>query len=339
MEQKTKKQHYVPQMYLKLWGITGENQIHVYDKELEKARINNIEDVASQRYFYDVNPNHIFSGKTIEELKKLGLEWETEEKSQGLEYAFAEEIEKPFSGFLRELISNANSATPWHINNCYFVFPDEKADFSAYLAFQFMRTKRVRDSVLDAADCLSQAMEEMKFPESGRERYLISKEKAKELHVQMLVDAKNMAEVAAQFCKLTWMLGLNRTKKLFYTTDNPIATYGHLKQPYTYMSMNGLSSKGVEVFFPLSPNIILIMVDGSYHTELRSRERRYIEITNTKNVDFYNSLLSMEANRFVFSKDGDFSLLDEMKKREPQSLKKRTVKLEWGGKTFYPREE
>ena len=36
--QKTKKQHYVPQSYLKAWAIPGTYQVHVYDKKTDKWR-------------------------------------------------------------------------------------------------------------------------------------------------------------------------------------------------------------------------------------------------------------------------------------------------------------
>ena len=61
MTQKTKKQHYVPQFYLNAWGIQGTHQIYVYDKKSEAKRKNNIQDVATERFFYDISPNDIFS--------------------------------------------------------------------------------------------------------------------------------------------------------------------------------------------------------------------------------------------------------------------------------------
>lgn len=45
--QKTKKQHYVPQSYLKAWAIPGTYQVHVYDKKTDNERVNSINDIAS----------------------------------------------------------------------------------------------------------------------------------------------------------------------------------------------------------------------------------------------------------------------------------------------------
>ncbi len=50
-----KKQHYVPQCYLEQWAIENTHQINVYDKVKKEDRQNNITDVASENYFYDID--------------------------------------------------------------------------------------------------------------------------------------------------------------------------------------------------------------------------------------------------------------------------------------------
>lgn len=99
INKKKKKQHYVPQCYLKAWTIPNTNQINVYDKELRVQRINNIIDVASENYFYDIDfmkaiskEERQFFGVTEEEFKMLS-------ESQVIENTFAEEIESEFSIF------------------------------------------------------------------------------------------------------------------------------------------------------------------------------------------------------------------------------------------------
>ena len=337
MSQKTKKQHYVPQCYLNAWGIAGRHQIHIYDKALDKTRINNIEDVASERFFYDVNPNEIFSESTLANLKEQGLTWDSEEKSQGIEHVFAAEVEKPFSDLLREMITKASDATPWHIKNCFFVSQEKKGEFAAYLALQYIRTKRVRMTFHETSDCIIQAAKEFGFQESSCEKYSISDEQAKNIHVQMLMDIEVLCDLTKSFIDKTWILGINRTKTLFYTSDSPIATHAHIK--HSFMSMSGIGSKGVEVVFPISPSLILIMIDGSYHTQCLPYERRYIEITENDQVEFYNSVLAFQANRTVFSTDGDFNLLEDMKRKDPGVFKRPALSVRVGDKTIYPKND
>ncbi len=335
MAQSTKKQHYVPQFYLSAWSTPGNHQIYVYDKISEKPRVNNIEDVASERYFYDFNPNEIFSEAYIGKLRKQGIQFNADERFQGIERAFSEEIEAPFSTLSKAIIDKALVATPWTIHNCYFLDEEKKAEFSSYLMFQFIRTKRIRTGIQESAECLAQALTDMGFPPSAVEKYMLSKESAKKIHVQMLLDEKELSEISGLFYSLTWMLGINRTKKKLYTTDSPIGTYGHIKHPF--ISTNGLNSKGVEVFFPLSPDVILLMVDGTYHKHCLPFERRYIEITNEKSIECYNSLLATQARRDIYSFDGDFSLLTQMKTRDTEILNYPHVQLSWGDRKYYPK--
>ena len=99
MGKKIKKQHYVPQCYLKAWEVNGKHQIYVYDKEKEESRINNIEDVASGRYFYD------FSLKDLSVQQNMDLSHEDAEgidvdaKLQIIEKALSIGIEGPYSDY------------------------------------------------------------------------------------------------------------------------------------------------------------------------------------------------------------------------------------------------
>ena len=102
------------------------------------------------------------------------------------------------------------------------------------------------------------------------------------------------------------------------------------------MSMNGLKSKGVEVFFPISPECILVMFDGSYHFQNAHLERRYVLLDNEAYIDYYNSLCAMQSERCVFSSDGDFALLEEMKENNPQIFSQPHTQMNWGGKTYFP---
>ena len=68
MEQKTKKQHYVPQCYLKAWSFSDKEQIYVYDRITDSIRINSVRDVAAERYFYDINPYELLPEAQIAKL-------------------------------------------------------------------------------------------------------------------------------------------------------------------------------------------------------------------------------------------------------------------------------
>ena len=333
MSQRTKKQHYVPQCYLNAWS-TSKHQIYVFDKSTESARINSIQDVASERFFYDINPEDYLSPDFLNALRQRGVSLDDVALSQVLERTFAKNVEKPFSDLLKEILDKTAAATPWHINNCYFISEEKKVEFSVFLALQFIRTKKTRTNIHGSSECLRQVLTDMGVPDSEIAKNTISKEDAKRIHLEMIVDENYLAEMTGCFHNLTWMLAVNRTGSKLYTSDSPIATFAHINHPF--MPMNGLASKGVEVFFPLSPNVILLMVDGSYHKRWLPFERRYIELTDNENIDFYNSVLALQAERFIFSSDGNMTVLDRMKEKDQNVFKQPQVQMNWGGKTYYP---
>ncbi len=334
MAQKKKKQHYVPQFYLNAWSIPGSHQTHVYDKKTDSIRINNITDVAMENGFYDVIPEDVLSEEVINWFREQGLE-PNQSETQGLEDGLAEVVEKDFSEELRTIIEKARTATPWSVNNCYFLSKEQKAELSAYLAIQYIRTKSIRTGFQEAADCINQFLADMGVPSPMNSENHISKTEAKNMHVQTLLDMDYLTKIAMTFSRLVWILGINRTSQKLYTSDNPIATYAHINDQI--FSMSGISSKGIEVFFPLTPEIVLIMIDGSYHTRLLPYERRYLVLDNSDIIERYNGTIAMQSNRIILSSDGEFTLLKRMKERQPNVFNRPQTILRYGDKEYHPR--
>ena len=325
----TKNQHYVPKCYLKAWCTSNKEQIHVYDKTQDKSRVNNINDVASERFFYDTD-----SPAILERFKYFTADRESKSALQPIENAFAKEIEPHFSNMLNSIIDKAMSASPWYLQNCFFISSQHKKAFSTFLALQFIRIKSIRNGIKESADVLQQVLRDMNVPEELQRSSQLTDEEVKNIHIGMLLDLEHLNEIITLFNSLTWFLGVNRTSIKFYTSDHPVCTKSHICDPI--IPMNGLGSRGVEVFYPLSPNIMLVMVDGDYHKQAQPFERKYIEITEPENVDYWNSILAMQALRSIFSADGDFKLLEKMKSKEPDIFKQHQTELRWGGKTYYP---
>ena len=287
-----------------------------------------------ENHFYDVIPEDVFPESVVNWFREQGAT-SNHEKSQGIENGLAELVEKDFSEKLRGIIEKAQAATPWHINNCVFLSPEQKGELAAYLAIQFIRTKSIRRGFQDAADCLNQSLIDMGAPSAMIEEYLVSQTEAKNMHIRTMLDVEYLTQVAMGFLRLTWILGINRTPVKLYTSDDPITAIAHLYHPA--MPMNGICSKGVEVIFPLTPNLVLIMIDGEYHTSLLSYERRYMVIDEERLIESYNSEMALHADRVVISSDGNYELLKKMKSKQPDVFKQPHVCLSYGGKVYLPR--
>lgn len=77
-KEKTKKEHFVPRCYLERWK-SDKGQVWVYDKKLKRSRLNNVYDVACERYFYDIDYKEL-SAQKIKLLKELGIEVSQDEQ-------------------------------------------------------------------------------------------------------------------------------------------------------------------------------------------------------------------------------------------------------------------
>lgn len=261
-----KKQHYVPQCYLEAWAVPNTHQVFVYDKNLRQERKNNITDVASENHFYDVDFPKSVDPKVCENLRMNVDEVEAILKSQPIENFFSNTIEGELSAILKKTIANVAQLTPWVKANCFFISEDDKLRLSAQLAYQHIRTKSVRNMLLESADCLTQVLKDMKVPEKTIEKYKIDKNEAKAIHAQMIFDGKELLSTMLRFNSFIWVLGVNKTPTDFITSDNPICTQSHIKDDF--LCMSALMSKGVEIYYPISPRIGLFMFDD-YHKAIQ----------------------------------------------------------------------
>lgn len=120
MGDKTKKEHYVPRCYLENWK-NNKGQVWVYDRRLKKTRINNVYDIACERYFYDIDYKKL-SVQKLKLLEKLGIEPAQDE--QFIEHFFSEHIEGVFSRLLSKILNT--EITAWREKECYFISKQEK---------------------------------------------------------------------------------------------------------------------------------------------------------------------------------------------------------------------
>lgn len=332
---KKKKEHYVPRCYLEKWCISGSEQVNVFDKEKDEPRINHIEDIASENYFYDLNLEGVFSEEEIIFYDLEGIDLSKIDDEQYIENFFANNIEGIFKKALEKIIFRVREMNAWEINNCFFIMPEQVFSFSVLLAIQFIRVKRVRNSVEELTDLLNQALKDKNASQELIDKYTkTSKNQLKYIHGKMIFDKEAILHFAKTFSDHIWLLLKNKTTQPFYTSDNPIGTAEHACNPY--IAMSGVSSKGVEVYFPISPDLMLVMFEKTYHHNFTSKNYRIIEIEELDIIEDYNSRCIMNSSRCVFSQTGDFSIIDKMKAKRPDVLQLPKTTLTWGGKTYTP---
>lgn len=326
--EKTKKQHYVPRCYLNRW-TNEKHQINVFSKTNEKEWISNVYDVASERFFYDINHTEL-SESALNLLHQNGVDPKDDE--QFIEHFFSEQVEDEYAELLKQIVDK--EITPWYEKNCFFISEENKILMSICLVYQYIRTKSVRNSIADSSKCMEQWMRDMNCSEELINRYTIGTNEDEIIQGNMFFDIDHITKLAKSFYSLTWILGINRTNTTLFTSDHPIGTYPHIKD--SLVSMSGIGSRGVEVYFPLSPNHILIMVDADYHTGFIGHDRRYVSITDVEDIERYNRLCAYNSGQYVFSKEVGFSVVRKMIEDNPDIFSLPKTTLSYGGKTYTP---
>lgn len=335
MGKEKKKQHYVPQCYLEQWSVPDKHQLYVYNKKQKRSYLASICDVASERYFYDFDFTGIF---TEDDLKKYGLnvcDPKHVDDGQYIENYFSKEVEVDLKNHLTKIVNRTNQMTPWEINNCFFTTEKDKFHMSFQLALQYIRVKSVRNAIADSDNCLKQALVDMGAPSGVIEKYTMPQSRfSSYIHGKMILDREHIDELAQCFFSLTWVLWVNSTSCPLFTSDNPIGTKAHIYDPI--IPMSGLKSRGVEAYFPLAPNLMLLMFDSGYHTFIQGRDRRIIELRDIEVVKAYNSRCVLNSDTCIFSNTDDFSIIDGMLSKDPKVLDTPHTVLHWGGHTYTP---
>jgi hypothetical protein len=295
--QETKKQHTVPRFYLKRFADQKE-RLFVYDKVTAKVFRANVSDVAERNRFYDL-PAECF-----------GLEPDAPYDPQFVEHTLAVR-EGVLERAMAEFLVDVEVETPIDLNHRFAI--------SYFMVLQTLRTpfarmamQEVRDRVLEhlateeGPDCVapgSPIYEQLNVPKHGWAQS----------QAAAMLNPVISAQAMAPLVERVWCIGINKTGRPLYTSDNPVVKY--VDNPPRGMGV-GFGSGGVEVSLPLSPEIVLLLADSRSAPAFASCEGRRL-ILNDDNVTFYNWLQISHSERQVFCSASDFAFADELCRERP----------------------
>lgn len=150
--------------------------------------------------------------------------------------------------------------------------------------------------------------------------------------MELIARAKPLAD---SLLGLSWHLWEVPSGLTLYTSDAPVVRQ-NLRHRGEMHSM-GLVSDGIEVYFPLSENLVLGMLCPSYAEKMVENynqnssskpigEAQFRELVQhglvftlkPEVVTNLNSLQAFQARRFIFASRGEFHLVREMVKTEPR---------------------
>lgn len=172
------------------------------------------------------------------------------------------------------------------------------------MATQEIRTREMKEMIRSIAGELKRWLSNKPLGEDlERQLNEIQSEKSlKSVHLKSLVETllgKN--ELIDTILQMKWVLGESYLEMPFWTSDHPVNRINPIDlKPYGNL---GLLSRGIQIFFPLTPRLILSFCDPVQY--VRTPEK----ITCIKdNVLFANTLQLGSCTRHIFSIDKEFSI-------------------------------
>lgn len=270
---KVKKQHYVPQFYLKRFTKDG-NSLFVFDKIEKRIFETNMINVANERYFYDITWHGDLSTLDTQLIEK---------ELARIETLFSENIEL----LLAEVEKRKNFA---------------KTDMSTlgnFIVIQWLRTKNFRTAYIEdwkkmIKGELNKELKARNIKISENEYEIRIKEDfQKVMHNHIIFNWNFLFKVLNLIKNHIWFIGINNTSINFITSDNPVVKKPHL-------TSDGIASKGIEIALPLSLRYILILWERSYFKDFINLDckAKYLSISKVK---YYNNLQLQQSYRQVFS--------------------------------------
>lgn len=260
-----KRQHYVPQFYLKKFAI--DDKIQAYNLKSKRLNTMNCRDVCSRDYFYAQMP----------------------------------EVERSFSGMEGE--GNRIISDIIMKNDLSKITIEDYCILLYFISFQYARTLGVKHEAEQHFDGLSNYFFRLfidnnieNLRKEGMEKEYLEK-------CRIIINGpihafamKSIMERGPFLIKdLNPILFMNFTGRDFITSDNPIVLYnsffnnpeGHFLYPPS--GSNGLQSPGLQIFWPLDTKHMLVLYDNKFYNfnvTLNGCVKIYLE----EDVDALNSL-------------------------------------------------
>ena len=282
-----KKHHYVPRFYLKRFALNGRS-LNLYNFRL--ARPIPDADLKTQCY-----RDYMY-----------GKEGDHEQRLSQLEGAFAQ--------LLRYMLPSAYLPPP--------MSPDHES-LCILTLLQYARTAYTSDAMDDMADGMWKAIliKDPRVSKGMLEKVrIVHKDPANFTVATMLrlyhlmMDLEYNLLAAAPGCE-------------FITSDNPVVMYNQLMEFERFGSSTGIASKGLQIFFPLSPKNMLCFFDSAAYA-CEPRREACFTVPSKRDMDQLNALQVVSAleNVYFASPAADVFRCVEMGTRYRRTRKARIIK-------------
>ncbi len=260
-----KNQHFVPRFYLKQFSVNGNGkEISLYNKKYEKFVLSaSLYNQASGKFYYGED----------------GLLEDDLAKSESI-----------FAKVIQQIIKT--ETLPKH--GSY-----EHRQILHFAVMTEYRNPVKKKEMEQLTDIMSEYMKQhANFPEKYRtENYSIKLRDP--VATALMNHHKNVLMISDLHIKLF----INITNRPFITSDNPIVQYNQFLEQKTKLPTNtGYGIKGIQIFIPISPRLMLLIFDSQIYYVGKKRSK-HILISNLADIDQLNLLQMVNSNQSVYANE------------------------------------
>ena len=246
-----RKQHYVPQLYLKnfAYGSSKTPKLYVLSIDQDKIFPASVCDTAAERDFYTVD---------------------SADDKYMWERCYAERIEPILDNLLKSLRSRCENVLIQ--NHVSVINPEEKVRLALSIVFQLLRGKQTRvyeQKLFDRFLPEVQAKARKRFSPIDEEKERLLKAFAdddkyfKEIAMQTIFREESIRLYLDILVQRTFILYKITGENSFVTSDNPVMLIDSTTHDATPFR-NGMMNTSTLIYYPLSPKLLL----GAYHPDM-----------------------------------------------------------------------
>lgn len=294
----SKNHHYNPKSILRNF-TNNKNSVYVLNKETNNVFPNSIDKTGSENYFNTIRGT------------KGNLNFEI--------------LFDNLDGTLSKLTQKIVKA-----NSIQILTNAELSDLALVIAVQYIRTKIKRTEAQDLAKKINEYSKEIaeKIKTRPKLEPELNDEEIKMITILNLSNVHEIQDILMN--KDIFLSDCSTTSVKFMTSDNPVVM-GNSHQH----GQIGLNEKGIEVYYPIAPNLCVTYYCKSIRTTfamakgmnlyidnlLNVIEQRGNLMINDKNVHYHNHLQLINSSQFVYSLVNNFKHEQEFL-RNNQSFRK-----------------
>ena len=281
---KTIKQHYVPQFYLKNFSNLNKKTYHIncFDKITKENYQSKVSNVGMGKNFYS------YEDDDFED--------------------YFHEFESKTSKIINSLVKNKK----YKILNS----KENRMALSSFLLIQFTRTNEVREILMELEEKIQDFIKDK--PESDDILAIKDyfEEDIKKRHIGIIQD--NHDELKFKFYNRKWILIENKTNIEFLTSDNPIARYNPygsrgFDSPYLHIFFPLSPKICLCLLDPYNYSDFLKKKNFSSDEVIHNINIvKSFSIIDEDKVHYINNLQIKNSTRHIFSKNGDFGQINNL---------------------------